>query len=120
MRPDLPAPPPRAGAGYPDNNPKTVEGLKKAQLHLVPPSAIREMCTAMTLGAIKYGPYNWRQNNVAATVYISAALRHLLAWSEGEDTDPESLGSHLGHVMACCAIIIDAQKGGNLIDDRAR
>jgi hypothetical protein len=73
---------------------------------------------AHQLGADKYGPWNWRDNSVAASVYINAILRHVKAWQESEDIDPESGVSHLGHVMACCGILLDAQAVGNLIDDR--
>lgn len=72
----------------------------------------------MADGARKYGPYNWRGNAVVARIYIDAAMRHLLAWLEGEETAEDSGVHHLGHAMACCAILLDAQETGNLIDDR--
>ena len=74
----------------------------------------------MALGASKYGSYNWRENSVAATVYVSAAQRHIASWLDGESDDPESGVSHLGHAMACCAILLDAWATGNLIDDRPK
>lgn len=74
----------------------------------------------MALGAAKYGPYNWRDNSVAGSVYVSAAERHLASWFDGESIDPESGVSHLGHAMACMAIILDAEATGNLIDDRPK
>jgi hypothetical protein len=55
---------------------------------------------------------------VSSTVYYDAALRHLMAWFDGETIDPESGLSHLAHVMACCNILLDAEKNGKLNDNR--
>jgi len=105
----------------PDDNPKSRYGLKKAPtLSVVPASSLLVLGQVMALGANKYGRFNWREKSVATTVYSDAMLRHLIAWSAGQDTDPESGVSHLGHVMACACILIDAQQGGNLIDDRSK
>lgn len=105
-------------AELPDNNPKSAYGVKKPPLHLVPPSAKVELAAAMGDGARKYGPFNWRENSVAASVYKAAAERHLDAFWDGEDIDPASGAHHLGHAMACCAILLDALATGNLVDDR--
>lgn len=99
-------------------NPKDLIGDTKVQMHLVPPAAVVQMAGVMALGADKYGAYNWRENDVRATVYASAALRHLAAWQDGETLDPESGESHLAHVAACMAILLDAGANGNLVDDR--
>ena len=69
-------------------------------------------------GARKYGPYNWRDNAVLARVYIAAAKRHIEYWEAGQEDAEDSGVHHLGHVIACCAILADAQVTGNLIDDR--
>ena len=100
------------------NNPKDKVGRTKVPMHLVPSVAIAHTALAMRDGANKYGPYNWRTNDVAATVYVSAAERHLRSWLEGEELATDSKVHHLGHAMACLAIILDAQEGGNLVDDR--
>lgn len=99
-------------------NPKDRIGDTKPQMHLVPPAAVAQMAGVMKLGADKYGPYNWRQNDVRLTVYISAAQRHLAAFLDGEDFDGESGESHAAHAAACLAIILDAWANENLIDDR--
>ena len=103
---------------YPDGNPKTGAGTKKPPLGLIPSPALVELAVAMALGAKKYGPYNWRKDGVSSSIYLDAAERHLRAFLDGEDTDPESGASHLGHVMACCAILIDARACGTLNDNR--
>jgi hypothetical protein len=103
---------------YPDNNPKTAMGAAKIPHFVVPPSARHALAEAMADGAKKYGPFNWREKRVAVSVYISAALRHIDAYVDGEDTAEDSGAMHLGHAMACLGIIIDAKTFGNIIDDR--
>jgi hypothetical protein len=107
-------------ASLPDTNPKTKFGVQKTPLHLVPPVALIAEAGVFGLGAVKYGPYNWREHSVSASVYYAAAMRHLLAWWSGEHVDPESGESHLAHARACLAIVLDAAAVGKLIDDRPR
>jgi hypothetical protein len=101
-----------------DTNPKDRLGAKKPPLTLVPPALLIYTSRVMALGAAKYGPYNWREKKVRLTVYIEAAMRHLMALFDGEDTDPESGMPHSAHAAACMGIILDALATGNLIDDR--
>ena len=103
---------------YPDDNPKTAVGATKVPLHLVPPVASHYLALAFKDGASKYGPYNWREHRVSASVYYGAARRHLDAWWDGEDVSRDALVHHLGHVMACCAILLDAMSVDKLNDDR--
>jgi len=99
-------------------NPKDRIGRTKPPVHLIPPTAVVEEAVVMGLGAAKYGPFNWRHHTVAASVYIGAANRHLLAWYDGEDRDLESGMSHLAHARACLGILLDAEANGMLVDDR--
>lgn len=101
-----------------DTNPKDRQGDKKPPLWLVPQSAAIFESKVFQLGAAKYGPYNWREKKVRATVYIAAAMRHLASVLDGEDIDPESGQSHIAHARACTGIYLDAVATGNLIDDR--
>lgn len=110
----------RASAALPDDNPKTVFGVQKTPFHLVPTAAIRAEAGAFKIGETKYGAYNWRQRNVSVSVYYAAALRHIAAYFDGEENDPETGVSHLGHARACLAILIDAAQFGSLNDDRPR
>lgn len=102
----------------PDSNPKTKYGMRKPSLSLIPPVAMIQEAVVFGLGAVKYGPYNWRDTSVASRVYIDAAMRHMASWNDGEELDPESGASHLAHARACLGIILDAQSIGKLIDDR--
>jgi len=108
----------RLSVGYPDDNPKTALGEAKPKISSTPTIGIREMGKVFELGAKKYGRYNWRLHTVSATVYYDAAWRHLSAWFDGEDIDPESGVSHLAHVMACMNILLDAQAHDKMNDNR--
>lgn len=99
-------------------NPKDLLGMKKPPLRLLPAAALIYMSRVMGLGAKKYGPYNWRGKKIKLTVYLEAAMRHVLQKLDGEDLDPESNQPHEAHAMACMAILLDALATGNLVDDR--
>lgn len=99
-------------------NPKDRIGITKVPLHLLPLSALTQQALAHLDGALKYGPYNWRDENVAASVYVAACLRHLQKWLNGREKDRDSGVHELGHAIACLNILIDAQLSGKMVDDR--
>ena len=101
-----------------DTNPKDRLASAKPDLTLVPPVANIFEAGVMGLGAKKYGAYNWRIKKVRMTVYLAAIARHLAAVLDGDDCDEESLLPHIAHIRANTGILLDAQSGGNLIDDR--
>ncbi|MGL2349658.1 dATP/dGTP diphosphohydrolase domain-containing protein [Helicobacter pylori] len=89
----------------------------KSRVDLIPPSALLTIGHVLANGARKYGANNWR-NGMDWSRLHGAALRHLLAWFNGEDKDPESGLPHLAHA-ACCLLFLmdyDAQQIG--CDDR--
>lgn len=102
----------------PKVNPKDLVGQSKVDMSLVPQSAIVVEAHAMMDGAAKYGAYNWRENPVLMRVYLSAAMRHIGKFLDGEDVDTDSEVHHLGHARACLGIVYDAITVGNVIDDR--
>lgn len=99
-------------------NPKDFIGSTKMPVHLWPNTATLLGTLAMLDGAAKYGRSNWRVSGVKASIYYDAARRHLDAWFEGEDKTKDSKVHHLGHALACIAIIVDAEAAGKLNDDR--
>ena len=106
---------------YPDDgstNPKAALGALKAPIGFAPITAIIELEAVMAGGAHKYDPYNFRYTHTDAMTYIGAIDRHFKLWQDGVDIDPESMRPHLAHIMACCAILIDAEKTGMLVDNR--
>jgi hypothetical protein len=104
--------------GLPDDNPKTAMGLKKPSTASIPPLAVLELGAVTANGAAKYGRFNWREKGVTTSIYTDAIDRHMLAYRDGETRDRESGLPHLAHVMACCAILLDAASLGQLHDDR--
>ena len=100
------------------NDPKGAAGALKAPMHLIPPYALEQTAWVHKFGAERYGAYNWRKTGVCATTYVSAIMRHLNAWRDGEDLDPESGISHIAHIASSCNILLDAGHCGTLQDDR--
>lgn len=99
-------------------NPKDKVGASKVDLTLNPTTAAIQQALAQMDGATKYGPYNWRVEPIQTMTYLAAARRHIDSYLEGERTAKDSNIHHLGHVMACCAILIDAEAHRMLIDNR--
>lgn len=101
-----------------ETNPKDLIGLTKPPLRLVPSALIIYASLAFAVGARKYGEYNWRTKKVRRTIYLEAAMRHILAALDGEDIDSESGVPHEAHAAACMGVVLDALATGNLVDDR--
>lgn len=99
-------------------NPKQVYGDKKPDLRLLPLTGQLAQWEAHKDGALKYGPFNWRETPVEANTYINAAKRHLELYAAGEEVARDTQVQNLGAVMACCAILIDAAAHDTLIDNR--
>lgn len=99
-------------------NPKDAIGSKKVAPHHLPAHIPAKMSLAMLEGAIKYGSFNYRVAGVRASIYYDALLRHISAWWEGQDIDPDSGLHHLWKALACLAILEDARTMGMLTDDR--
>lgn len=99
-------------------NPKDLIGAKKLSMGALPDVAVAHANHAMMNGAAKYGPYNWREKKVRATIYVEACRRHLAAWLDREEEADDSHVHHLGHAIASLAIILDAQENECMIDDR--
>lgn len=118
--------PPKPVNPYIDGNPKAGAAVGKPNTHAIPTSALVELGYAMLDGWQKYGLVNWRVpgQEVSASTYIAAMDRHKGKWVEGEEYSQDTKHivptgvHHLAHVMACCAILIDAWQHGALIDDR--
>ena len=99
-------------------NPKEAFGDKKPPLRLAPLSAQLAQVEAQLDGMLKYGIVNWRALPVKASTYIDGALRHLRLYENGENYARDTKVKNLGAVMACCAILIDAELHDTLVDDR--
>lgn len=101
-------------------NPKQAFGDKKPPLALLPLVAHIHGAMAFYDGAGKYGKYNWRENPVEADTYVQAMLRHARLWENGEEVARDTGVHNLGGVIACAALLLDAQANGTLIDNRVK
>ena len=104
------------------DNPKAVRAAKEGKIpyEKIPWEVLEADAHVHASGAAKYGERNWRLDKIRASTYEGAIMRHFTAWATGEDVDPESGYSHLTHIRACCAVVLDAEAHGTLIDDRQR
>ncbi|HLF66055.1 MAG TPA: dATP/dGTP diphosphohydrolase domain-containing protein [Gammaproteobacteria bacterium] len=99
-------------------NPKDAVGVRKAPMSTVPANVIAELGVAMLEGASKYGRHNYRAMGVRSSVYYDGTMRHLMAWWEGEDIDPDSNLSHITKAIASLTVLRDAMMQDMLTDDR--
>lgn len=99
-------------------NPKDAVAGDKVPLWLLSPIAKAHWASAQFCGQVKYGAWNWRIGGARASIYLSAIDRHKDAYTSGETHDPVDGTHHLGNIMACCAILLEAEAIGNLVDDR--
>ena len=79
----------------------------KLQYGLVPPLALKATVEILTFGAEKYEPDNWKFVPDSKRRYFDAMQRHLWAWKEGEQNDPETGKNHLAHAMCCLMFLYE-------------
>lgn len=76
-------------------------GLKfdtgKNRLDLIYWPFVEGVGTVLTHGAAKYAPNNWQKVDDGINRYFAAAMRHLIAYRNGERLDPDSGLPHLSH-----------------------
>lgn len=98
---------------------KAAQGIQKPRLDLIPLNALTYIALGLQEGARKYGSASWREvPSVDLAQYVAATMRHLMAYADGEDIDPESGNPHLAHAMASLAIMVDLIENGNGTDTR--
>lgn len=91
----------------------------KDPMHLVPPDAIRAMAKVLEVGAKKYALRNWELGASYSVPYASL-MRHLLAFWDGEDLDPESGLPHVYHVLMNSAMLVRYFEEFKELDDRPK
>lgn len=78
----------------------------KARWDLLPFGSLAQVVDVLTYGAKKYSPGNWQKVPNPRARYVSAALRHLAAYANGEKIDKESGKSHLAHAVCCLLFLM--------------
>jgi hypothetical protein len=112
---------PHPYAAAPVVNPKELAGSKKpATWSIMPRWVTLVVGRVMSLGAAKYGPFNYRASSISAATYQDAIERHAQLWFDGEDDDPETGVSHLAAIISGCVLLMDAQATGMLHDNRQK
>lgn len=102
----------------------TKEGLKfdqeKMRYDLVPFRGMDDVVRVLTYGANKYSADNWRNVDHAEERYPAAALRHISAYLQGEEHDPESKLPHLAHAICSLLFVLtlDQETTDELIAER--
>jgi len=89
----------------------------KSPLKYLDFAMIDEMCRVFEFGATKYGKNNFYLGHEVSTL-LEACIRHLLAYKEGEDNDPESGLNHIAHAQCNLAMLMQQLALGTSIDDR--
>lgn len=101
-------------------NPKEAPGKSKYRMSVLPACVMGEVSVAMLEGAYKYGAYNYRDTNIKSDTYYDSVMRHIMAWWEGEDIDPDSNISHVTKAITSLVVLRDAMINGKLIDNRPK
>jgi Domain of unknown function (DUF5664) len=101
--------------------PKMAGGMKhdqdKPQMELISSTWIEGVAAVLTFGAKKYAAHNWRKG-IAQSRLLGATLRHLFAYSRGEDLDPETGLCHLYHASCCIMFASELRITHPELDDR--
>lgn len=105
--------------------PKNTENEDKIDLDLIPWGLIsRYLPQAYMEGIIKYYKRSWELGFTTTSMY-AGAMRHLVAFRDGEDFDPSSaeLGikkHHLAGVLFCTLCMLDTFENHPELDDRKK
>jgi hypothetical protein len=90
----------------------------KPPLAYLPWAALDEVAMVQAYGHQKYGDfYNYRKGMEVGRS-LSCAIRHIRAYMEGEDDDPESGRNHLAHAATRLLFTLQNIADGKQIDDR--
>jgi hypothetical protein len=89
----------------------------KPGMNLLSREALEQIALVMDFGKQKYDAHNWRKGFQWSRP-LSAAIRHIMAFNDGEDKDPESGLSHLAHAACCIMFLLEFEKTHKDLDDR--
>jgi hypothetical protein len=79
--------------------------------------ALEPLVKVLEFGASKYAPYNWAKG-LSFTETFECLQRHVIAWYNGEDNDPETGHSHMAHVLCNAMFLMHFIVTGTGTDDR--
>lgn len=93
----------------------------KPPISLIPRSALLAEARVLAKGKERYGAHNWREGGIAWSRLLDAAMRHIAAFTDGEDFDNGPEGSkelHLANARCCLGFLIEYYEKGLGQDDR--
>lgn len=100
-----------------------MEGRKddkgKLRYDLIPIEPMKEFAKVWGIGAEKYGDRNWESGILWSRIF-SAIFRHLLAFWNGEQFDPEDGQEHLASVAWGAFVLMEYEKTKREFDDRQK
>ena len=99
------------------NEPGTKFDAGKPPMELLSTEALVQISRVLDFGKGKYSAHNWRKG-MSWSRLIGAAMRHLTAYKDGEDLDPETGLSHLAHLGCCTMFLLEFIKTHLEFDDR--
>jgi 5'(3')-deoxyribonucleotidase len=93
------------------------EKKDKPRYDLVPPFAYDQLATVLMKGAEVYGERDW-ENGLKWSEVVASLERHLNAFKNGEDFDPETGLLHISHVLTNASFLTEFYKIYPQGDDR--
>ena len=84
----------------------------KLRWDLLPWDSVEDVVDVLTYGEAKYSADSRQKVDDGQNRYFSALLRHLIAYKQGEDLDPESKKLHLAHVATNALFLLWFNKEG--------
>jgi hypothetical protein len=95
------------------SDPTKAAGVKydsdKRDWSLLPLNGVEQVIDVLMFGAKKYAPDNWKHVDNANIRYYNAAMRHIVAWKQGQHNDIETGISHLAHATCCLLFILSME-----------
>lgn len=91
---------------------------EKPRMALLPHESLEEIAKVLTFGSKKYGKNNWK-GGLSYERLISASMRHIGQFNNGEDKDPETGISHVAHAACNLLFLIWMEKNRQDLDDRS-
>lgn len=89
----------------------------KPPMDLLDRYALEQIAKVLAFGELKYSRHNWR-GGIRFSRLLAAAMRHLHAFNDGEDMDPETGLSHVAHAGCCLMFLLWMEEHRLDMDDR--
>lgn len=102
-----------------DPNTGGQKGQKPERFDLIPPGPLRQLARVYGMGSAKYAPRNW-EKGYSWSLSFAAMQRHLWAFWNGEDIDPESKLPHVIHAAFHALALAEFMNTHPELDDRSK